>query len=63
MPTNSATAGMAAMPSIQRHTCGSWISVSSSAFIAKARNWPVTIISSLIVTIRPRRCAGAISAR
>ena len=63
IPTNRAMAGMVAMPSIQRHTCGSWIRASSSAFIANARNCPVTIISSLIVTIRPRRCAGAISAR
>ncbi len=63
MPTNSATAGMTATPSIQRHTCGSLISASSTAFIANARNCPVTIMSSLIVTIRPRRCAGAISAR
>jgi len=34
-----------------------------SALIAKASNWPVTIINSLIVTIRPRRCGGAISAK
>ena len=29
----------------------------------KATSWPETIISSLMVTIRPRRLAGAISAR
>ena len=63
MPTNSATAGIAATASIQRQTCGSWISWSRTAFMMNASIWPVTIISSLMVTIRPRRCAGAISAR
>ncbi len=57
------TAGMIATASIHRHTCGSLIVASSSALIANARNCPVTIMSSLIVTMRPRRCAGAISAR
>ncbi len=63
MPTSSATAGIAATASIVRHTCGSWMRRSSSALVAKASIWPVTIISSLIVTMRPRRSAGAISAR
>jgi hypothetical protein len=49
--------------SIHRQTCGSLISDRGAAFMAKARNCPVTIISSLMVTMRPRRCAGAISAR
>lgn len=60
---NSATAGMAATSSIHRHTLGPPNSASMTALMAKARNWPPTIISSLIVTIRPRRCAGAISAK
>jgi len=31
--------------------------------MTNASSWPVTIISSLIVTMRPRMCVGAISAR
>ena len=63
MPTNRKTAGTAATPSMMRQTWGSSMIWSSSAFIAKASSWPVTIISSLIVTMRPRRWIGAISAR
>jgi len=63
MPTSSPTAGMAAMVSIHRHTCGSEITASSTAFMMNASIWPVTIMSSLMVTMRPRMCTGAISAR
>ena len=63
MPMSNATAGTAAIPSMYRQTCGSLISASSTAFMMKASICPVTIISSLMVTIRPRRSAGAISAR
>ena len=63
MPMNSATAGMDATPSIQRQTWVSSMSWSRTAFMMNASIWPLTIISSLMVTIRPRRCAGAISAR
>jgi hypothetical protein len=63
MPTNSRTAGTAATASIHRHTEGPLYQRSSPALTMKASSWPVTIISSLIVTIRPRRAAGAISAR
>ncbi len=63
MPSSSATAGTAATASMVRQTCGSWMRWSSRALVAKASIWPVTIISSLMVTIRPRRSAGAISAR
>jgi hypothetical protein len=33
------------------------------ALMENARNCPPTIMSSLMVTMRPRRCTGAISAR
>ena len=59
----SAIAGMAATMSIHRQTLWPPNKALMSALIANARSWPLTIISSLIVTIRPRRCAGAISAR
>jgi hypothetical protein len=62
-PAKNATAGIAAIASIQRHTFGSSMSWSRTAFMTNASNCPVTIMSSLIVTIRPRMCTGAISAR
>jgi len=63
IPTNSATAGIAATVSMTRHTL--WLCESEliSSLIPKAMNWPLTIISSLMVVIRPRRWAGAISDR
>ena len=64
IPKNSTTAGSEATTSIQRQTPAcSGTTAARTAFTTNAASWPDTIISSLVVTMRPRRAAGASSAR
>ena len=57
MPMSSTTAGTAPRPSIQRHDPES----ASAELVRKATSWPMTIISELRLTRRPRMCGGDIS--
>ena len=64
MPMNSAIAGRTATTSMTRQTPGcSPQTLKMIALMMNAANWPLTIITSLRVTMPPRRSTGATSAR